>query len=304
MLASFPIIDAHSHFFSCAWLQLIFERARSKFAPADDVSALARMLGWQMPPLNPRDLAAQWVAEQDKHGVARQVLFAGDVTEAESLTAARLAFPDRLAAYAMIDPTRADARQQTIYVLHSLHMNGILLIPALHHFHVSDACVATILEEALSENVPVFIHFGQLRIPILDKLGIADQIDLRFSNPHDLQPLVNEFTDLNFIIPHFGCGRFEEALAVAAACDNVYFDTSSSNSWIKPPHALKDVFERSLDVLGAKRILFGTDSSFFPRGWRRDIFDTQKRIVSELGLAETDQALIFGGNISRLLGSI
>ena len=51
---------------------------------------------------------------------------------------------------------------------------------------------------------------------------------------------------------------------------------------------------------GADRLLFGTDSSFFPRGWQRPVHDQQKAIVSALGLPAIDEAAILGGNFDRL----
>jgi hypothetical protein len=47
-------------------------------------------------------------------------------------------------------------------------------------------------------------------------------------------------------------------------------------------------------------MLFGTDSSFFPRGWQCGIHETQKAAAIEAGISESDQALIFGGNFDRL----
>ena len=176
-----------------------------------------------------------------------------------------------------------------------------MLFPAMHHFHASDKKVHQIYEEALYVEAPVFVHFGQLNIPIFQKLGLPDPVDLKYSNPLDLKEAAAEFSDVNFIIPHFGCGRFEEALTVAAEFKNVYFDTSSSNSWIQPPLTLKDVFRKSLEALGPERLLFGTDSSFFPRGWRKDIFDVQKQVLDSLEVKERDKELIFGVNLARIL---
>ena len=84
----------------------------------------------------------------------------------------------------------------------------------------------------------------------------------------------------------------------------MYFDTSSSNSWIRytPGLTLETVFRSALAVVGPSRLLFGTDSSFFPRGWQKPIFEEQQRIVSTLGTSAADQALIFGGNFDRLFG--
>lgn len=298
---NFPVNDAHTHFFSYNWFNHFFQLAREKFAPDASVQQLADLLGWELPSPDPHQLGKRWVEELDKYGVRRQVLFASKLNDAEHLAAAVRAHPERLIGYVMIDPTRPEAREQTHYSLHILNMRGILLFPAMHHFHANDERIFMIYEEAVLAGVPVFIHFGHLSIPIFQKLGLPDNIDLRYSNPLDLQTVAAEYRDVNFIMPHFGCGKFDEALSVAEQCENVFFDTSSSNSWIQPPLTLKRVFRRALDVLGAERLLFGTDSSSFPRGWRKDIFDTQLAVLQELGVGADDMELIFGRNLERLL---
>jgi predicted TIM-barrel fold metal-dependent hydrolase len=60
------------------------------------------------------------------------------------------------------------------------------------------------------------------------------------------------------------------------------------------------VFRTALGVAGGSRLLFGTDSSFFPRGWQRAIHDDQERVAAALGLTAADKAAIFGGNFDRL----
>ncbi len=89
-------------------------------------------------------------------------------------------------------------------------------------------------------------------------------------------------------------------------CGNVHLDTSSSNGWVKlMPHPLtvRDLFEKSLAVFGPSRLLFGTDSTVFPRGWRADVFREQTQILSDLKLSAADAAAILGGNLARLLNS-
>ena len=68
---------------------------------------------------------------------------------------------------------------------------------------------------------------------------------------------------------------------------------------------LEGVFRQAVQVLGPERVLFGTDSSFFPRGWQRAIFDTQMAALDRLNLTSADVDLIMGGNFERLfpLGS-
>jgi hypothetical protein len=60
------------------------------------------------------------------------------------------------------------------------------------------------------------------------------------------------------------------------------------------------VFKAALAAAGASRLLFGTDSSFFPRGWQRGIYEQQKTVLEDLGVSGDDRGLIFGGNFERL----
>jgi hypothetical protein len=63
---------------------------------------------------------------------------------------------------------------------------------------------------------------------------------------------------------------------------------------------LTTVFRRALDVMGGHRLLFGTDSSYFPRGWNYEIFEAQTRAMLDLGISSTDARLIIGENLPRL----
>jgi predicted TIM-barrel fold metal-dependent hydrolase len=127
---------------------------------------------------------------------------------------------------------------------------------------------------------------------------------MRYSNPIDLHAVALALPKLRFVIPHFGAGYFREALMLCDLCPNVYLDTSSSNSWTRyQPEAidLKQVFRRALDVAGPHRLLFGTDSSYFPRGWHSAIFEAQIRTLAEIGVSAADARCIFGANLVQLL---
>ena len=71
-------------------------------------------------------------------------------------------------------------------------------------------------------------------------------------------PLALAFPSVPIVIPHFGAGLLREALMVADLCPNIFFDTSSSNGWIKysPGLSLTDVLRQALAVLGTTRYLF------------------------------------------------
>jgi predicted TIM-barrel fold metal-dependent hydrolase len=61
-----------------------------------------------------------------------------------------------------------------------------------------------------------------------------------------------------------------------------------------------EVFRRALAVAGPDRLLFGTDSSYFPRGWRQTIHGAQRTILDEIGTEPEVSRRIFSGNFDRL----
>ncbi len=147
----------------------------------------------------------------------------------------------------------------------------------------------------------VFVHCGVLSVGVRKKLGLESLYDMRFSNPDRSARHRHALSTVPIIVPHFGAGYFREALMLADLCPNVYLDTSSSNQWTKYQEShldLRQVFRRALDVAGPKRLLFGTDSSFFPRGWHSQIFEEQARALYELNVSEEDARDRFSAKIS------
>jgi predicted TIM-barrel fold metal-dependent hydrolase len=299
------VIDAHTHFFSQRFFQTFASLAQHRLPSEAPLTAMAQHLGVEIPPDDPPQLGQRWVNEMDKYGVDQMVMFTSVPGDHPSVAAAVKAFPDRISGYTMLDPTRPDAADLLRQGVQQEALRGVTLFPAMHHFYASDERVYPLYQAASELDVPVFVHFGVLKVAIRDKLGLPNVFDLRYADPIDLHRAAIEFPGVNFILPHFGCGYFREALMLGAQTPNVYVDTSSSNSWLTymPSHLdLKTVFEKTLQVFGPQRVLFGTDSNVFPRGWRQDIFRQQMEILRELHTTPEAAAQIFGGNIARLLG--
>lgn len=278
------ISDAHVHFFSHGFFRLL---AAQK--PGLTVEAMGPMLGWQMPPEDPAALADAWVAELDKHGVGRAALIASLSGDAASVQAAVERHPERFRGYYMVNPLEAAT------------CPGVpCLFPAMHQYSLADPKVDAFLE-AVKPRV-VFVHCGVLSVGVRKKLGLASRFDMRFSNPIDLHGVALKHPQIRFVVPHFGAGYFREALMLADLCPNVYLDTSSSNGWMKYEGlTLAQVFRRALDVVGENRLLFGTDSSFFPRGWNKAVYDAQAAALRELGVSDAAARAIFSENWERLM---
>jgi predicted TIM-barrel fold metal-dependent hydrolase len=174
----------------------------------------------------------------------------------------------------------------------------------LHHVAADDPRLDPIYELARAHGAPVLVHCGLFRVKLRDLLGIPRTADLAFANPLSIVPAANRFPDVTFVVPHFGAGFLREVLMAGAQCENVCVDTSSSNDWLPTQPGrpgLADVFRSAVDALGHERVLFGTDSSTFPRGWRQDLRETQLQAMRAAGLGSKQVEAILGGNLARLL---
>jgi predicted TIM-barrel fold metal-dependent hydrolase len=286
------IADAHVHFFSHGFFSKLIAQK-----PGLTLEAAREQLGWDMPPEAPEELAEQWVAELDRHQVEAAAIIASIPGDEASVVAAAEAQP-RLLPYAMVNPRgswSADALE---------HIRAACLFPAMHAYGIQDDCTRPVFEWAQREKRAVFVHCVVLSVGVRKKLGLASPFDMRFSNPIDLHAIALRYPNVPIVVPHFGAGYFREALMLAGLCPNVYFDTSSSNDWTRyqTPHLeLRDVFRQALEVAGPTRLLFGTDSSFFPRGWQAPIFEAQATALYELGVHASDAKAIFGENLLRIL---
>jgi predicted TIM-barrel fold metal-dependent hydrolase len=301
------INDAHCHFFSPQFFgtlarQQLAMRAASSAMVAVSASEIYRELQWD-DPVATDTLADRWVAELDRHGVTRTVLIASVPGDETSVAEAAARHPSRFVGFFMLDPSATDAVVRARRAIDELHLSGICLFPAMHHVPLTDERVRRIVEVAAERpGVIVFVHCGVLTVGVRRKLGLPSHFDLRLGNPIEVANLALAFPKVPFIIPHFGAGLFREALMAADTCANIHLDTSSSNGWTRytPGLTLDTVFKAALAVVGASRLLFGTDSSFFPRGWQKGIYEDQNRIVETAGISASDRALIFGGNFDRL----
>jgi predicted TIM-barrel fold metal-dependent hydrolase len=290
--------DAHCHFFSSNFFNaLAHQRGRKQSA-----AQLCEELQWNDPG-TPDALAARWVQELDAAQVSRAAIIASVPRDEDSVAAAVAAYPQRFVGFFMLDPAAADGFDRAQRAVNDRGLRGICLFPAMNHVPLDDKRVRKIVEVAAAHpGTAVFVHCGALTVGVRRKLGLASGFDFRLGDPLGVARLAGTYPSVPFIIPHFGAGFFREALMAADACPNIHFDTSSSNQWVRytPGLTLADVFRAALAVVGPARMLFGTDSSFFPRGWQRQIHNTQTEVLNGLGVIPADQALIFGGNFDRL----
>lgn len=262
--------------------------------------ALGR-LGWD-PPGSSDALADRWIDELDRRGVSRAMIIASVAGDSASVAAAIRRHPRRLVGAFMVDPTLPGAREHAAQAIEQDGLRMICLFPAMHRCAIHDERTKALFRVAEHAHAAVFVHCGVLSVGARKRLGLSSRFDVTLGNPLDLHAIALAHPHVPIVIPHFGAGLFREALMVADLCPNIFFDTSSSNGWMKyhPGLTLAAVFKQALDVVGPERLLFGTDSSFFPRGWVSDVHVRQADVLNDLGVGTEARAQVFGGNFETL----
>jgi predicted TIM-barrel fold metal-dependent hydrolase len=305
-----PIIDFHAHF-PVAHDDYL-DAMESAYAARFGTEKLARLRAdarwyqeqwWRayafplpesdVPP--PEVQARRWADEVDRYGLERVVFVTGGGNDA--LADIVRQYPDRFIGFAHHDPFLPRAADELRRAVVDLGLRGYkILAPALSG-RIDDPALDPVWRVAEALGIPVLIHFGVLG----GGGGIANHVNI---NPLVLHDVAKGFPDVPFIVPHFGCGYPRELLHLAWACRNVHVDTSGNNEWIRwMPYrlTLSDLFRTFVETIGPERIVFGSDSEWFPRGFAIRYLQDQWRICCQIGLGESDLRRIFHDNAARLL---
>ena len=292
--------DSHCHFLSARFFEAL---GREKYGADAGMTAerVAAELGWEAPGAS-HALADRWVLELDRHHVSRAALIASVPEDEDSVASAVGRHPGRFVGFFALNAAAPDAAERARHGFGTLGMRCACLFPALHRYRLDDPRVADVFEVASRHGAAIFAHCGFLSIEARTRLGLPSVYHLQFGDPLALAATAVHFPTVPVIVPHFGGGFFREALMAAEACPTIHFDTSSSNGWIKfvPGITLSEAFHRALQVAGPDRLIFGTDSSFFPRGWRRVVYGAQRSLLDELGVDPAVTEKILSGNFERI----
>ena len=294
------VCDGHTHFFTRSF----YENLGKAAGVGADAAAVADRLDWEAPPEDAAEVGKRWVVEMEVHGVERMVgihTLPGDLDDAARGIAAS---GGRIVGYATINPTAPEALARTQLAITEFGFRGIALFPAMFRFSMVSDAVYALLDLANKHALNVFVHCGVLKVGFRTKLGMASAFDPTFSNPLSLQRPAAEFGRVKFIVPHFGSGMFRELLMVADQCPNIYTDTSGIGGWARylPGQMTPaQVLRQAVDLMSARRIIFGSDSTFFPRGWMRYMFDQQVRACVDAELTPEQVRWILGENLEGIL---
>ncbi|MHB8064075.1 MAG: amidohydrolase family protein [Ruminiclostridium sp.] len=255
---------------------------------------------WGFPKREPTDddvkqTSIRWLNEMERYNIDKLVFVTGGGNELLSRIVQE--HPQHFIGYAHHNPFETNAAQKLETAVAHQGLKGYKIIAPDLSGRMDDSALNPVWKVAENNQIPVLIHFGILGAAG----GLAKHDNI---NPMIMHDVARAYPDIPFIIPHFGCGHPQELLQLAWVCPNIYVDTSGSNQWIRwmpYPLTLKDLFKKYYETIGPERIIFGTDSEWFPRGFVKQYYDEQRKDCIELGMKQEEIKMIFRNNIARLL---
>ncbi len=234
--------------------------------------------------------AESLVAALDAHGVDRAVCFtwpfadAGLCAEANDYVAAAVRrFPDRLVGFGVIQPAdpaagREVARCASMGLVGIGEMNADAQGWTLHDGSASAAVAASV-----AAGMPWTLHCSEPIGRAYPGKGTA--------TPDRVLAFAERHPELTLICAHLGGGLplYSHIPEVRRACERLFFDTAAQPFVYEP-----SVYRTLIDVIGAERILLGTD---------HPLLDVPRYLhaLDEAAVVGANRELITGANAARLL---
>jgi hypothetical protein len=287
------VIDAHVHLFSVGLFEEYIEKdpnANARFREAVKQRRFGRRND-ALPELSPTEMAC-WYAERLERAGVSKALVVSVIPDSQWTRDFLAAAKGHVQALCYIDPRDPKAPELLEREM-AAGFRGVKLLPVNRCYRLSDPVCRPFLEKAAELEANLIVHYG---------VSVDPGADLRYADPLDLSPVARDFPELTFVIAHFGAGWFEEVLKLAYARENVCVDSSGTNNWrdfMPYELTLEDIFRRAIGALGARRVLFGTDSGT-TAPYREWIKYQQVRTLEEIGLSDHDRDLVLRANAARI----
>lgn len=195
------------------------------------------------------------------------------------------AFPDRLVPFCTVNPVLGDVAVRELERCADLGARGIgELHSYAQGYRLDDERVMRpFMEAAIARDLIVLTHSSEPVGHVYAGKGTV--------TPDELCRFIESYPEAKIVCAHWGGGLPFYALMpeVSEALRNVYFDSAAS-----PFLYIPDVFSNAVNLVGADKVLFGTDYPLI----------SQKRLLAQVegqGLEDEVKAAVLGGNAQKLL---
>jgi predicted TIM-barrel fold metal-dependent hydrolase len=232
----------------------------------------------------------------DRAGLDRAVLFALD-NELVATTVAKA--PDRLTAFAFLDPRRPETPDRLERYVTEHGFRGLKMstsggpIDDRGFYPNEEACFPT-FARAQALGVPVLVHAGLIYCNPDDPGGTRTKYCL----PIYLDDVGREFPNLKLVVAHGGRPFVDQTIALSVMA-NVYVDISWS---LLPVTMWPELIRRLLEAFGPDRVIYGSDANWRePARLATRLAECRRILREEVGVDAKTEAKVLGANAVRLI---
>lgn len=172
-----------------------------------------------------------------------------------------------------VNPNHGDAAFEEIRrARNEFGMRVLKIMPAIYQVHLTGALAKRLMDLASELGMIVNIHSGS-----------------EISHPLAIGALARRYPDIPILMDHMGYREWtSDAIEAARDNPNVYLGTTIA--------AVEPItVERAVRELGPERVVFGSN-------WPNVYADLAAEAIRRRKLGSDVEAMIFGGNLSRILG--
>ncbi len=132
-------------------------------------------------------------------------------------------------------------------------------------------------------------------LPIIAHAG-PDQQGKGYSDPPAFVDMLRDFPRLKVVIAHLGGASWRQALEVAEAFPNAYFDCCEIIDWTGSPNGPSEMeLARLIRDIGTRRVMMGSDYPWY------DLDNTVDRVMALPLLSAEEKEGILGANAQSIL---
>lgn len=303
------IIDIHCHIWTKEWLPKKFVKGLARL--------LSPILGMSEERVEKEFLPTYWdptgeklLQRMNEAGIDKAVVLPLDFglaigepeisIEEQNRAYAQISskFPDRLIAFASIDPRRPNAPDFLKKSVEEWGLKGLKIHPTAG-FYPNEKITYTLLEKAAQYKLPVITHTGPVPPPLRSK----------YAQPIHLDDVLVDFPELKVNAAHLGFGWWPELVSLAAVNFNLYLDFAG---W-QPAAAHNfnnfcQILRSVLNGVGPNKLHFGTDGPVFhplvpDKEFIQMIRGLPQKAPDGIRFTQEEIDAILGGNARKFLGS-
>jgi len=208
--------------------------------------------------------------------------------------------PDRIVAFAGVDPRRPDAVEILDRAINSYGCRGLKYHPTTGFYPDSEESYR-VLEKAGELGIPLLSHTGPISRPYKSK----------YARPVFLDTVVTDFPDLTVIGAHMGFVWNKELIGLIAANNTTFYADFSGNQMLAARdfeefcHLLRGAF----DEAGASKFLWGTDNPILElvipmNNWLKMIRNLPETAPEGIDFTVKEIDAVLGGNAEEIIKSI